>query len=164
MPTLCLDLGSTTGWAAGPGRPSVSGVWKHKAGRYDGGGMRYLKFRQWLREIQQALGDVDAIYFEEVRSHKGTDAAHVYGGLLAHLTAWCEEQLPPIPYQGIPVGTIKRHATGKGNAGKEQMIVQAARVLGRAPVDDNEADAVCLLCYVQDTMVTKRPRPPRVTT
>ena len=24
-----------------------------------------------------------------------------------------------VPYQGVPVGTVKRHATGKGNAGKE---------------------------------------------
>ena len=27
-----------------------------------------------------------------------------------------------IPYQGVPVGTIKKHATGKGNAGKDEMI------------------------------------------
>jgi hypothetical protein len=25
-------------------------------------------------------------------------------------------ELRGVPYQGVPVGTIKRHATGKGNA------------------------------------------------
>ncbi len=34
---------------------------------------------------------------------------------MGHLTAWCEHH--NIPYQGVPVGTIKKHATGKGNAG-----------------------------------------------
>jgi hypothetical protein len=60
------------------------------------------------------------VYFEEVRRHAGVDAAHAYGGFMAHLTAWCEHH--QIPYQGVPVGTIKKHATGKGNANKDQMI------------------------------------------
>ena len=45
---------------------------------------------------------------EEVRRHAGTDAAHVYGGLMATLTAWAE--LRGVPYEGVPVGTIKRFA------------------------------------------------------
>jgi hypothetical protein len=31
-----------------------------------------------------------------------------------HADAWAE--LRGVPYQGVPVGTIKRHFTGKGNA------------------------------------------------
>ena len=58
-------------------------------------------------------GPVGGNWFEHVRRHAGTDAAHVYGGLLATLTSWCE--LRGIPYAAIPVGTIKKHATGKGN-------------------------------------------------
>ena len=45
---------------------------------------------------------------------------------------------------GVPVGTIKRHATGKGNANKDAMIA-AVRSWGYTPVDDNEADALALL-------------------
>jgi Holliday junction resolvasome RuvABC endonuclease subunit len=85
---------------------------------------------------------IGAIYFEEVRRHLGVDAAHVYGGLLATLTAWCERH--QIPYQGVPVGTIKRHATGKGNAGKAEVIA-AMKALGHPVTDDNEADALALL-------------------
>lgn len=147
MKVLALDLGSATGWAIGPS--FVSGVWRNKAGRYDGGGMRYLRFRAWLSEIKDTAGPFDAVFFEEVRGHKGTDAAHVYGGLLAHLTAWCEEH--SIPYEGIPVGTIKRAATGKGNSGKPEMIKAATARVGHPITDDNEADAICLLAYVNST-------------
>jgi Holliday junction resolvasome RuvABC endonuclease subunit len=44
----------------------------------------------------------------------------------------------------VPVGTIKRHATGRGNADKDAVIA-AVRALGFDPVDDNEADALALL-------------------
>lgn len=72
----------------------------------------------------------------------GVDAAHAYGGFMAHLTAWCEHH--QIPYQGVPVGTIKKHATGKGNASKAEMIA-AAQARGFTPADDNHADALALL-------------------
>jgi Holliday junction resolvasome RuvABC endonuclease subunit len=42
------------------------------------------------------------------------------------------------------VGTIKRHATGRGNADKKT-VIDAVRKLGFAPADDNEADALALL-------------------
>ena len=85
---------------------------------------------------------IDTLHFEEVRRHVSTDAAHAYGGFLATLTAWCEHH--QIPYQGVPVGTIKKHATGKGNAGKDDVIA-SVRARGHAPGDDNEADALALL-------------------
>lgn len=71
-------------------------------------------------------------------------AAQVYGGSLAHLTAWCERTVTP--YLGVPVATIKRHATGRGNAGKAE-VIRAVQARGFAPKDDNEADALALLDY-----------------
>lgn len=144
---LALDLGTNTGWAVGNANGLVtSGVQSFKPSRYEGGGMRYLRFKGWLADIKNNCGSIDAIYFEEVRRHAATDAAHVYGGLLAILTSWCEHH--HIPYQGIPVGTIKKFATGKGNANKEQ-VVEAAHQWATGPIfDDNEADAICLLTLV----------------
>lgn len=111
--------------------------------------MRYLKFARFLDELHRNQ-PIAQVYFEEVRRHLGVDAAHAYGGFLAHLTAWCESQA--IPYQGVPVGTIKKHATGKGNASKADMI-QAAQALGHQPQDDNEADAIALLDWaVKNTL------------
>lgn len=156
---LCLDLGTRTGWALalGPFDPEprtwCSGYEDFKGGRYEGGGLRFLRFRHWLTEMRNT-SVVDAIVFEEVRRHAGTDAAHVYGGFLAILTSWCEHH--QVPYLGCPVGTLKKHACGKGNASKADMIEAA---LTRGPChqvtkDDNQADAVCLLNAALEGAIT----------
>lgn len=144
---LALDLGTLTGYAFSPTVGSVvSGVFNNKGGRYEGGGMRYVRFRGHLDRMH-AAAPIGMVVFEEVRRHQGTDAAHVYGGMLAMLTAWCEEA--KIPYEGIPVATIKKFATGKGNAGKNEVIA-AVRSMGYEPRDDNEADAIALLLWKRD--------------
>ena len=143
MPVLALDLGTKTGFCIGSEKSHVSGVWNCKPGRFDGGGMRFVKFRNKLNELRSAW-PVKRVVFEEVRRHAGTDAAHVYGGLMATLTAWCEEH--EIPYEGVPVGTIKKHWTGKGNANKAMMIA-AAEDRGYSVEDDNEADAIALFHF-----------------
>ena len=144
-----LDLGTTAGWALrGHDRLITSGTVSFRSGRFDGGGMRYLHFTNWLTELDRLSRPIAAIWFEEVRRHVCTDAAHIYGGLMATLTSWAE--LRGVPYQGVPVGTIKRHATGKGNAPKEAMIA-AARARGFSPADDNEADADAILHWAIET-------------
>ena len=140
---LALDLGQRTGWAVRNHDGAIaSGVHEFRPGRFEGGGMIWLRFRAWLQEIEETAGGVGVVVFEEVRRHLGTSAAHAFGGYLAHLAAWAEAN--KIPYQGVPVGTIKRHIAGKGNADKAAVIA-AVRKLGFAPADDNEADALALL-------------------
>jgi hypothetical protein len=146
---LALDLGTTTGWAlrSSDGR-ITSGIVSLRPSRYDGGGVRYLRFRGWLDQLAGDAGLIEAIHYEEVRRHIGTDAAHVFGGLLATLTAWAEQRA--IPYQGVPVGTWKRSICGKGNAKKDDVIA-AVRARGFSPCDDNEADAIAILLWAIDT-------------
>jgi Holliday junction resolvasome RuvABC endonuclease subunit len=57
---------------------------------------------------------------------------------------WCEENR--VEYRAFSPSEIKKHATGKGNAGKEMMIA-AARAKWPAVqlVDDNHADALWIL-------------------
>ena len=110
--------------------------------------MRYLRFTNWLTELDRLSGPIAAIHFEEVRRHVATDAAHVFGGLLAVLTSWAE--LRGVPYQGVPVGTIKKFLTGQGNANK-QAIIDAARARGFAPADVHEADAIAILLWAIET-------------
>jgi Holliday junction resolvasome RuvABC endonuclease subunit len=142
---LALDLGTTTGWALRDRDGMVSsGSQGFRPQRFEGGGMRFLRFKRWLGQLTNLADTPHAVFFEEVRRHAGVDAAHVYGGFLATLTAWCEHH--GVAYLGVPVGTIKRHATGKGNAGKE-LVIAAVRARGHAPVDDNEADALALLLW-----------------
>lgn len=146
---LALDLGTACGWAMShyestdlPGieafRPK-HGTLDLRAGQHAGGGMRYLKFR---RELDKFKGLVDEVTYEIVRRHVGTAAAHVYGGLLAVLTSWCEEN--EIPYEGETVQAIKKFACGKGNADK-LAVVKAVEGWGFHPANDNEADAIALL-------------------
>ena len=145
---LALDLGTTTGWALRRQDGGItSGTITFRPSRFEGGGMRYLRFRSWLAELAALAGGLTRIAFEEVRSHAGTDAAHLYGGFLAHLSAWCEER--GVAYEGVPVGTIKRFATGRGNADKAAMIA-AIQARGFAPADDNEADAIALLLWATE--------------
>ena len=148
---LSLDLGTATGWPLSNKHGRImSGTAHFRPRRFEGGGMRYLRFERWLNETRDVSGEINAVYFEEVRRHLGVDAAHAYGGFLASLTAWCEEH--SIPYEGVPVGTIKKFITGKGNAGK-QAVIAAVKALGHQPEDDNEADALALLHFAREQMI-----------
>ena len=146
---LALDLGTTAGWALrSPDGRINSGTVSFRPSRYDGGGVRYLRFHAWLDAIENDASGIGVVHYEEVRSHVGTDAAHVYGGLLATLSAWCEQR--EIAYQGVPVGTVKRFIAGKGNADKNAVIA-AVRARGFAPADHNEADAIAVLLWAIET-------------
>lgn len=165
---LAFDLGSTAGWACRTRTGAVlHGTWTNKASRFDGGGVRYLRWQAWLAELPATLA-IDRVVYEEVRNHKGVTAAHVYGGLMAGLTSWCEQQ--HIPYEGVPVQTIKKHATGAGNAGKDAVKAAVTR-MGHTFADDNEADALALLDFACTALLTAAegagtiavtPRRPRV--
>ena len=81
MNLIALDLGTTTGWAMkenrfGGGFIIHSGSQSFKPGRFDGGGMRYLRFSKWLDELASSPLDSYRVAFEEVRRHVGVDAAH----------------------------------------------------------------------------------------
>jgi crossover junction endodeoxyribonuclease RuvC len=139
-----IDPGTMCGWAVVRGEQRLaSGVWDLQPRRHEGGGMRYLRVRQYLGQLLEGMavpvgGDV-VVAYEEVRRHMSTDAAHVYGGIIATIASVCEER--EVPYRAIPVGTIKRAATGKGNASKQEMIEAFFTATGWEPVGDDEADA-----------------------
>lgn len=140
---VAIDLGTHCGYAIQETTgPPANGVLDLSPRQDEGGGMRFLRFLRWLQEIAP-----HEVWYEKVASHKGTRAAHVYGGLLGQLQAYCEEL--GVPYRGVSVGTIKKHATGKGNANKAAMIAAAKEKLDYVGDDDNEADALWLLDYVR---------------
>ena len=139
---LAIDPGTRCGYAyATDGhsiRASLSGVWDLSPRRHEGGGMRYVRLLRFIGEVEPEL-----VVYEEVRRHLGTDAAHIYGGIVATITGYCEQRR--LPYCGIPVGTVKKFATGKGNADKEAMVAAAQARFGREVDDDNQADALFIL-------------------
>ncbi|MEO5346864.1 MAG: hypothetical protein H7834_10870 [Magnetococcus sp. YQC-9] len=147
---LALDLGTKTGWALRQADGTItSGTVEFRPGRFEGGGMTFVRFKKWLDEVLRFANPLGAVFFEEVRFHNGIDASHTYGGFLGHLSAWGEHN--EVPYRGVPVGTIKRHATGRGNASKDE-VIEAMRRKGYAPVDDNAADALALLHWALEEM------------
>src|SRR3546814_12743080 len=110
---LALDLGTKTGFGVGTPGCVVTGRWDFSPRRFEGGGMRYLRFRRQLDEIH-AVTPIVEVAFEEVRRHLGVDAAPAYGGFMAQLTARGEEH--GVPYSGVPVGD--RRTDGRGKSGQ----------------------------------------------
>ena len=140
---LGIDPGTNCGWALldWDGRRVASGVWDLSPRRHEGGGMRFLRFQKYLEQMTTPEHPIDAIAYEEVRRHRGTSAAHIYGGIVAVLSGMAEQHA--IPYKGIAVGTIKKHATGRGNANKDDMIRSARETFGMSSLSsDDEADAL----------------------
>lgn len=142
MIILAIDIGTQCGWARSSRAGTIaSGSEKFATGRMEKPGHRWLKFRAFLNE-QRAVGEIHAVYFEDVKNHAGILAAHVYGGFLACLEMWCAAN--NVPLRPVGVGQVKKHWTGKGNADKLQMV-ETARAKGFRPKDNNEADALAIL-------------------
>lgn len=77
---LTLDLGKQTGWTILNDGIVQSGSKSFHVSRFSGGGMQFLNFRNWLNSLKYKFPGIEVVYFEEVRRHLGTDAAHIYGG------------------------------------------------------------------------------------
>ncbi len=143
MIILAIDPGTKCGYAKSP---LESGVWDLSPRRHEGGGMRFIRLRNYLR---RACDGIDMLVYEEVHGHKGTYAAQIYGGIIAIIQEYCEAK--EIPYQGVTVGAIKKFATGKGNSNKEAIVAAARRKWPAHNIlDDNQADALWLWELAQE--------------
>lgn len=163
-----IDLGTSCGVAFCdilPGVPVVSanlvmGQWDLSLGPYDSGPLRHVRLKQFLAVLQPSL-----ILYEEVKfsppaamRERGVNfilaristAAEFLGGLKATLTTWAEER--GIPAQGVPIGAIKKYATGKGNADKTAMIAAANKRFGTSfATEDYETaggDNICDAAWI----------------
>ena len=139
---LALDMATKTGWAS----PSTSGVEDFKKRAGDSRGMIFIRFEAWLNEIID-LVEPKMIVYERPHA-RGRAANEVLNGLLAFLTKVCEAR--QIQYTDCPSTTLKKFATGRGNAGKEQMMAAYRERWGSDPIDDNHADARWLLAWAQE--------------
>lgn len=138
MKIFALDMATKTGWAT----EGQSGVQEFALKRGESAGMRWLRFRAWLKEMRDLIG-FTVIYYEQAH-HRGGHATYVGVGFVAEVHAFCAEN--SLEYRPVHTGTLKKHATGKGNAGKPEMM-KAAKERGWTPQDDNEADALWLLDF-----------------
>lgn len=144
MNILALDLGAQMGWALTKRDGSIIGGSEAFApAKHGGHGPRFLAFMTFLSQLRIMHGEIHVVYFEDVKRHAGTLAAHAYGGFLAILQVWCSVN-GKVPMYALGVGQIKKAWTGKGNADKATMIVWAKN-RGLRPLDDNHADAMAIL-------------------
>lgn len=143
---LALDLGTYCGWAIATKDGAVSYGTEHFIQRNQWHpGVRWSNYRAWLAELVRDK-QITAVYFEDVKRHAGTLAAHVYGDYLAMTEMVCQQH--NIPMVGIGVGQAKKKWTGSGRADKAVMVKEAQRRGFKvASGEDDTADALALLAY-----------------
>jgi len=107
-------------------------------GTYESGLVAHVRLRHFLHELKPAI-----VFYELVRHTppggltkfniaqvmaREYPAARFLGSLLGVVGGYCEEH--DIPCIGLEIGSIKKRATGKGNANKEDMIRAANTLFG----------------------------------
>ena len=137
MVILALDIATKTGWA-----PDVdSGVIDLSLKRGESPGMKTVRFQARVKELIDLVRPNLVVYEQPGGLHKSSiiDSAKMIGVL----EVLCEKRGINISSYTAP--SIKKHATGSGNAGKPKMVA-AAR--DKWPdiriIDDNHADALWL--------------------
>jgi len=139
---LGLDCATKTGWAVadGTGKIIESGVQDFTKRRGESNGILFMRFRKWLLELTTTTA-ANVIAYER---------AHFRGGAATELCVGLQTRVQEIAAEKsinvLPIHTaeLKKYATGRGNADKSEMMTTAGLILGRDPLDDNEADAVHL--------------------
>ncbi|PTY02752.1 hypothetical protein DB346_08225 [Verrucomicrobia bacterium LW23] len=154
MNALALDIGTTTGWAIWDDGQVLSGSWllatekqlrqQRKVGGERRGDIRFFQLRDRIADAI-ARHRIEVLVFEDVQFATSAAQTQLWASLRS--AVWLAGKAVR-HVECVHTGTLKKFATGAGNAGKEQMVAAAAnlaRPWGRVVVDDNEADALHIL-------------------
>ena len=145
MNILAIDVGSKTGWAVHCNGMEESGVQDFSLKRGESAGMRFFNFRVWLNRMLNKMPIKMVIY--EMAHHRGGAATMVTVGMVTRIQEECE--LRDVEYMKLHSASLKKFATGRGNANKEEMLRAARAKWGHMVIDDNEADALFLMDYAR---------------
>lgn len=162
MKILSLDLGTKTGWAFWDGTFRHSGTQvlakaseiseQVKAGLDRCCDMRPSRLRDFLDAgFGPQKEHPEVIYFEDVQFLSTQYQAQLWASLRAVVSM----RYPQVRVVAVPVGTLKKFATGHGNAKKPDMweALEEAEprltdlVAEGRKIDDNEVDAIWLLKF-----------------
>lgn len=147
MKILAFDCASKTGWAfLENGKIVESGTHNLTKVRGESNGLLFLKYRKWYREMIIQF-EPDVVAYE--RAHfRGGAATEIGVGLQTRV----QEEAEALGKIQLPIHTaaVKKFATGKGNAGKQDMVDAAELIIGREVGDDNEADAIHLARFAHN--------------
>ena len=142
LKVLALDPATHMGFAHSCG---ASGVWDLSVRKDESSGMRLIRLISKLDSIMEDVG-VNLLVYEAVRNARpGMQRALIcQSEIQGQIKVWCERL--HVEYRGYSPSEVKKHATGKGNAGKEMMIEAARkRWPDKELSDDNECDALWIL-------------------
>jgi Holliday junction resolvasome RuvABC endonuclease subunit len=149
---LALDLGSRTGWALQVKGRVESGVQLFDVRRGESPGMRYLRFTRWLAEMTRAEENITLIAYEmpipATKRYSSAASREIASGLATRVQERCAKL--GIEHVSVYPSTLKKFATGRGNAQKTDMHAAAVKKFGYVDLDDNEADALWVLAWAQD--------------
>lgn len=153
MNILACDPATHFGFAHSCG---PCGTWDLSIRRDESKGMRFIRLNGKLNEIKATVG-VDVLVYEAARNAapKMQGALVVQAEIQGVLTLWCEQN--GVEYRGYSPSEIKKHATGKGNANKQDMIAFARLKWPNKTIeDDNCADALWILDLAQSQLTQKK--------
>jgi Holliday junction resolvasome RuvABC endonuclease subunit len=136
---LALDVATNTGFCTRSG----SGVWSLAPKKDESKGMRLIRFKSKLKDIC-SVEEIAIIVFEGAVSY-GKFPNMVGAEMIGVLKLFCEEN--QIEYRSYMPTEIKKSATGKGNANKDQMVLAAQQKFAMQGKDDNQADALHLYAH-----------------
>lgn len=145
MNILTLDCGTKTGWASEVDGRIESGVQDFGLKRGESKGIRFLRFNTWLNDMLELIKPHIVVY--EMAHFRGGSATEILVGMTTRIEQFCEEK--KIEYSSVHSGSLKRFATGKGNASKEDMRRAAVLKYERMVYTDDEADALHILAWAK---------------
>jgi len=141
MNILAIDCGTKTGWASFADGRIESGVQDFSLKRGESKGIRFLRFNTWLKAMAELTNPQVVVY--EMAHFRGGHATEILVGMTTRIEEFCESIF--IEYSSVHSGTLKKFATGKGNASKEDMIKMASQFFAKVVESDDEADALLIL-------------------
>ena len=109
-------------------------------------GEKGIQLGRLVRDAIQEHGPKLVGFEEPVFVTRGMAALALRYGLQMVVQVVCEQA--KTAYVGVPVATLKKHATGKGNAKKPQMIQAAKDASGLNLSSSDEADAYWVADYL----------------
>lgn len=161
MNVLALDLGTKTGYAYSRGSDFMAGTWTLAKAKQISEARRTRMDRRCDPRIWQLhstllayVNRADIVVFEDVQFSSTTMQTQLWASLRA--AVWIAFCHPSIIIECVPVGTLKKFATGHGGATKE-MMKAACKRLGYSTdsLDDNAIDAIFLHRWAQQYLCRK---------
>ncbi len=149
FPLLALDLASKTGFALAA-HPDAAPI--HGSKRFSDGaeplGRVLFKYWRWLNDMRAVHRLARVVYEAPINASGHTTEATtaILRGLVSTTALWCE--MAGVPCVPGHLSSVRASFCAKGWRGDAKAaVIEACRMRGWEPVDDNAADALALLAY-----------------